>query len=322
MSGKDVRVGWMEGLQAVQPRGRMIWKIFECYKDPASFSTPVQLTPRPFTSGHCEMVHVPRKWSDYASHRRQNAWQEQEGRHSASHDSESTEVAGVFRWHMQQSLVWPWWAHPMARDFPGFDVSRLFRMGVRQVTCVRTKTTEWRWPPTEDHRGLCTHHPGNAAPHVLQLVRVIWTVPHPPWRSCWVLMCWETKVVSLLHVYIPLTGNKVDFFMQRFRFFLWHLKRITCISVLQRAVDTGRCYLLSSRVLHFQVALSNAITTIPSKDTCRNKFMSLLHCNNFILTSVGHSPLGISSDHYRKIRIHLKIQNILWLIATKWLHWN
>jgi hypothetical protein len=25
-----------------------------------------------------------------------------------------------------------------------------------------------------------------------------------------VLMCWDTKVVSLLHVYVPLTGNKVD----------------------------------------------------------------------------------------------------------------
>jgi hypothetical protein len=31
--------------------------------------------------------------SDYASHRRNSAWQEHGGRHSASHDSESTEVA-------------------------------------------------------------------------------------------------------------------------------------------------------------------------------------------------------------------------------------
>jgi hypothetical protein len=83
----------MEGLQAVQPPGRMVCGIFERYKDPASFSTPVQLSPRPFTSGHCEMVgDVPGKWSDYAS-------QEQGGRHSASHDSKSMEVAAVFRRH-------------------------------------------------------------------------------------------------------------------------------------------------------------------------------------------------------------------------------
>jgi hypothetical protein len=32
-----------------------------------------------FTLGHCEMVqHAPGKWSDYASHRRQSAWQEEE----------------------------------------------------------------------------------------------------------------------------------------------------------------------------------------------------------------------------------------------------
>jgi hypothetical protein len=71
----------------------MVCEISECYKDPARFSTPVQLSPRLFTSGHCEMVHVPGKWPDYASHRRRSAWQEQGGRHLASHDSESTAVA-------------------------------------------------------------------------------------------------------------------------------------------------------------------------------------------------------------------------------------
>jgi hypothetical protein len=40
------------------------------------------------------------------------------------------------------------------------------------------------------------------------------------------LMCWNTKVVSLLHVYLPLTVNKVDSFLQRFNFFFWHLKKI------------------------------------------------------------------------------------------------
>jgi hypothetical protein len=35
-----------------------------------------------------------------------------------------------------------------------------------------------------------------------------------------VLRSWDTKVVSLLHVYVSLTGNKVDSFLQRFRFFL------------------------------------------------------------------------------------------------------
>jgi hypothetical protein len=45
ISGKDVRVGGMEGmegLQVVQPRGRTVCEIFECYNDPASISTPVQ----------------------------------------------------------------------------------------------------------------------------------------------------------------------------------------------------------------------------------------------------------------------------------------
>jgi hypothetical protein len=93
---------------------------------------------------------------------------------------------GVFRQHMQWSLVWPWWAHPMAREFPGLDASRLFHVGVRQVTCVWTKTTQWSWPPT-DHHDLGTDHSGNAACHVVQLVRVVWTVLRLPWRSCWVL---------------------------------------------------------------------------------------------------------------------------------------
>jgi hypothetical protein len=140
-------------------------------------------------------------------------------RRSATFGSHS---AGVFRRHMQQSWVRPWWAHPMARKFPGLDTSRLFRVRVRQVTCERTKTTEWSWPPTEDHRSLCTHHSGNAARHMAQLLRVVWTVARPPWWSWWVLMC--------LHVYISLTGNKVDSFLQRFRFFLWDLKRITLYS--------------------------------------------------------------------------------------------
>jgi hypothetical protein len=153
---------------------RMVCEIFECYKDPASFSTPVQLSPRPFTSGHCEMVQdVPRKWSDYDSHRRKSVWQERGGRHSASYDWGSTDVAGVFRRHMQQSPVRPWWAHPMAREFPGLEASRLFRVGVRQVTCVQTKPTEWSWPPTEDHRGIFTDHSGNAARHVAQLFRAV-----------------------------------------------------------------------------------------------------------------------------------------------------
>jgi hypothetical protein len=41
------------------------------------------------------------------------------------------------------------------------------------------------------------------------------------------LMCWDMKVVSLLHVYVPITDNKVDYFLQCFHFFLWRLKRIT-----------------------------------------------------------------------------------------------
>jgi hypothetical protein len=42
-----------------------------------------------------------------------------------------------------------------------------------------------------------------------------------------VLMPWDTKVVSLLHMYVPLTGNKVDYLLQRFSFVLSHLKQIT-----------------------------------------------------------------------------------------------
>jgi hypothetical protein len=74
MSGKDVRVGRIEGLQAVQQLGRMVREIFESYKNPASFSTPVQSPSRPFTSGHFEMVqHVPGKRSEYASHKQKCA---------------------------------------------------------------------------------------------------------------------------------------------------------------------------------------------------------------------------------------------------------
>jgi hypothetical protein len=183
MSGKDVRVGWMEVLQVVQPLGGA-----------SAWDKNMAVTPQ-LTQAN---------WATLGSR-----------------------SAGVFRRHMQQLLVRPWWAHPIAREFPGLDASRLFRVGIRQATCVWTETTEWSWPPTENYRGLCTDHSGNAARQVAQLVRAVWTVPRPPWRSCWVLMCWNKKVVPLLHMYIPLTGNKVDSFLQRFRFFSWRLKRIT-----------------------------------------------------------------------------------------------
>jgi hypothetical protein len=154
-------------------------------------------------------------------------------RHSASYDSKFTEVAAVFRRHMQRSVVRPWWAHLMAREFPGLDASRLFRVGVRQVICIRTKTTEWGWLPTEDHRDLCTKSLRNCcAPRV-------WSVPRPPRRSCWVPMCWNTKVVSLLHMYVPLTGNKVDSFLQRFSLFLWHLKWITLYFQFFSSTNSG-----------------------------------------------------------------------------------
>jgi hypothetical protein len=159
MSGKDVHVGWIEGLQVVQPRGgTSAWEInmavtpqqraqcviwyakFSNVTRTVSFSTPVQLSPCPFTSGQCEMVqYVPGRWCDYVSHRRKSAWQEQGGRHSANHGSESTEVAAPL------------------------------------VSCEKRSI----------------HY-----------------------------------MVSLLHVYVPLTGNKVDSFLQRFHLFLWHLKRI------------------------------------------------------------------------------------------------
>jgi hypothetical protein len=77
------------------------------------------------------------------------------------------------------------------------------------------KDIEWSWPLT-DHHSLCTDHSGNAARHVAQLVREVWTVPRLPWQSCWLLMCWDMKVVSLLHVYVPLTGN--GFFSATFSF--------------------------------------------------------------------------------------------------------
>jgi hypothetical protein len=55
----------------------MVREIFECCENPAIFSTPVQLSQHPFTSGHCEMVqHFPGKLSHYASHRWKSAWQE------------------------------------------------------------------------------------------------------------------------------------------------------------------------------------------------------------------------------------------------------
>jgi hypothetical protein len=125
--------------------------------------------------------------------------------------------AGVFRRHMQQSLVWPWWAHPMARELPGLDASRLFRH-LRADKDHRTKLNYDRRSPRPVHTSLrkCC-------------------APRPPWRTCWGLMCWDTKVVSLLHVYIPLTGENVDYFLQRSRFFLWHHKRITLYFKTQAA---------------------------------------------------------------------------------------
>jgi hypothetical protein len=121
---------------------------------------------------------------------------------------------------MQQSLVQLWWAHPMARELPLLVASRHFHVAVHQVTSVRTKTTDWRWPPTEDRCSFCTDHSRNAAYHGAQLVRMVKPVPHPLWRSYWVLMWWDTKVVSLLHVYVPLTGNKVSYFLCFGFFFL------------------------------------------------------------------------------------------------------
>jgi hypothetical protein len=44
------------------------------------------------------------------------------------------------------------------------------------------------------------------------------------------LMCWNTKVVSLLHVYVSLTGNKVDSLLQRFVSFCDISKGSPCIT--------------------------------------------------------------------------------------------
>jgi hypothetical protein len=62
----------MEDLQAVQPRGLM-----------AALAHERQT---------CRLQHVPGKWSGYVSHRRR-VHDSNGGRHVASHDSESTEVA-------------------------------------------------------------------------------------------------------------------------------------------------------------------------------------------------------------------------------------
>jgi hypothetical protein len=91
---------------------------------------------------------------------------------------------------------------------------------------------------------------GNAARHMVQLVCTIWTLPRPLWQSCWVLMCWDTKVASLLHVCVPLTGNKVDSFLQHFWFFLWHLKRITLYYYNVHNFIL-LCYLIITLIMHF-----------------------------------------------------------------------
>jgi hypothetical protein len=71
-----------------------------------------------------------------------------------------------------------------------------------------------------------------------------------------VLMCWNTKVVSLLRVYITLTGNKVDYFLQHFRFPLRHLKRIilyilsvVCRRPCQSVSAIDKIVLVAMRVL-------------------------------------------------------------------------
>jgi hypothetical protein len=117
MSGKYILVGWMEGLQAVQPRGGasasetnmavtpqqwaqcVVWctKFSSVARTQRAFRNQYNCHHVPYTSGHSEMAeHVPGKWPDYASHRRKCAWQEQAWRHLANHDSESSEVTAPF----------------------------------------------------------------------------------------------------------------------------------------------------------------------------------------------------------------------------------
>jgi hypothetical protein len=106
------------------------------------------------------------------------------------HDGASPHWALIVREFLDDTCNNHWCSRdrPMAREFPGLDAARLFLVGERQATCVWTKAIEWSWPPT-DHRGLCIDHSGNAAHRVAQLVRAVWIVPRPSWRSCWVLMC-------------------------------------------------------------------------------------------------------------------------------------
>jgi hypothetical protein len=90
------------------------------------------------------------------------------------------------------------------------------------------------------------------------------------------LMCWDAKVLSLLHVFVPLTGKKVDSFLQRFRFFLWQFKRITLyISYI--------CHYFTFRKLVLRKLHSQSVDTmwffkyLPSERT-ETPHMEIIHC--------------------------------------------
>jgi hypothetical protein len=80
------------------------------------------------------------------------------------------------------------------------------------------KLTSDRRPPRSLHRSLwkCCGPRGATCPRGMNCAASAVAVM----LSVNVLMRWDTKVVSLLQVYVPLSGNKVDYFLQRFQFFL------------------------------------------------------------------------------------------------------
>jgi hypothetical protein len=112
----------------------------------------------------------------------------------------------------------------MAHELTRLDASRLFQVGyVKSLVYGQRPQNE-----AELHRKITVAF----AQISVEMLSAMWCnlsaqyeLPRLLWWSCCVLMCWDRKVVSLVHVCIPLTGSKRDSFLQHFQFFLSLLKR-------------------------------------------------------------------------------------------------
>jgi hypothetical protein len=97
-------------------------------------------------------------------------------------------------------------------------------------------------------------------------------------------------------------GTLITFFEQIIFKYI-QIVEVNCVCLfvgMEMVLHMGRHFLPSSRVLHCNKAVFNAIKYYDqssSEGKCRNKFTSL-HCNNFLLTWVGVIPPNWSAKFY------------------------